>query len=140
MKGSTAGVGGAAAGPSLLSWGGSVGNASAMAPEAWGNSSAAALASDAQGARALMPVAATLRNFRVLLNAAQIAGRDVSYTVRVNGVNTAITCTVPGGVTSASDTVNSVVVAAGDVVEVQVNVVLGTPVNQPTAFSIGVEA
>jgi len=49
------------------------------------------------------------------------AGESVVYTLRLNGVNTALTCTVSGAVDrDASDLVNIVAVTPGDIVTLQV--------------------
>lgn len=61
-----------------------------------------------------------LKNLVVYTSGAAGAGQSFIYTVRLNGVPTAITCTVSGGVAvSASDLVNSVHVVVGDRVTVQ---------------------
>jgi hypothetical protein len=64
------------------------------------------------------PFAGTLRNLRVLHNTAGNAVASITYTVRVNGVDTALT--PAGGAVAGNDTaiksdvVNTVAVAAGD--------------------------
>jgi len=54
---------------------------------------------------------------------AQNAGGSLVFTLRVNGVDTALTVTVPAGtasLTSVADTTNAVTVAAGDLVSMKV--------------------
>ena len=58
------------------------------------------------------PRAGTLRNLRVR----QVAGTgaaNLTYTLRVNGVNTALACTFANNTTDGSDLANSVSIAAG---------------------------
>lgn len=61
----------------------------------------------------LISEAGTLSNLYVTLGAALASGTR-SFTLRVNGVNSALTCTISAGGTAASDTSNSVAVNAGD--------------------------
>ena len=62
--------------------------------------------------------AGTARNLRVRHNAAAGNGQNITYTLRVNGLDTALTCTLAtGAVGDANDLVNSVAVAAGDLIE-----------------------
>lgn len=56
----------------------------------------------------------TLQNTRVKLTTAPGAGKSAVFTLRKNGVDTAITCTISDSATTASDTSNTVTVAAGD--------------------------
>lgn len=60
-----------------------------------------------------MPMAGRLKRLYVTCVAPPTGGSCI-FTVRVNGVDTALTLTVLAGVSSGSDLVNSVVVAAGD--------------------------
>jgi hypothetical protein len=47
------------------------------------------------------------------------AGTTATLTLRKNGVNTALTCTIPVGSSSCSDLVNSVAFVNGDLLSIQ---------------------
>ncbi len=67
--------------------------------------------------------AGTLRNLRVRVTGAGTDTQNVVFTVRKNGVDTAITVTVVNDAAApnlTSDTTHSVVVAAGDLVSISV--------------------
>ncbi len=70
----------------------------------------------------VMPRAATLRNLRVLVAGTQPSDGTLVLTVRKNGVDTALTVTVPAGGTAGqyADTVNAATFAQGDVVSISV--------------------
>lgn len=68
--------------------------------------------------RMVMPVAGVLRNLYVVAAAVAGAAQSFTYTVRVNGADTTITCAVSGAVaTTANDTTHTATVAAGDTVD-----------------------
>ena len=57
----------------------------------------------------------TVSNFRVRLSSnAGSSGTSYTFTVRQNGTNTAVTCTITGAANTCSDTTNTVAFAAGD--------------------------
>ena len=61
----------------------------------------------------------TLSELRVRLSAAAGgAGSSYAFTVRKNGVDTSVTCTIAVAATSCSDTTNSVSFSAGDLISV----------------------
>ena len=62
-------------------------------------------------------------------------GASATVTLRKNGVNTALTCTISGTATSCSDTTNSVTYADGDVLAVIYNEA-GGPANSRIKFNI----
>jgi hypothetical protein len=66
------------------------------------------------------PYAGTLRDFYVRHNNTDGNGNDIVYTVRVNGVATAVTVTLASTSADGSDLANSVAVAAGDLVDIEV--------------------
>jgi hypothetical protein len=111
-----AGANGAA---SLLSW----------ASLNYGNSTSARyLHSDFQNAAAdaneivsqgVVTGAGTLRNLFVGGDTALGGGNSVTYTMRINGVDTALTATLTTGVQLGSDTTHSVSAVAGDAVAIQ---------------------
>jgi hypothetical protein len=71
----------------------------------------------------VMPAGGTLSNLRVLIQVATVQDADaLAFTLRVNGADSALTCTVGGtaGDRSCSDTSNTVSVSAGDLVTLQV--------------------
>lgn len=71
---------------------------------------------------ALVPAAGTLRNLRVRARTAPVGVGSIGYTVRVNGVASALACSVSQGAAphAGSDTVNSVAVVGGDKVSVAI--------------------
>lgn len=64
--------------------------------------------------QAIMPEAGNLRNLAVMVGTAPGAGTSWAFTLRVNGVDTALTCTVSNTSTTASDQSHTVAVNAGD--------------------------
>lgn len=69
-----------------------------------------------------------LKNLYVHRVVAAGVGNTITFTVRVNGVDTAIVATLTGGVAlDATDLVNTAVIAQGDLVEIKVNVTAGVP-------------
>lgn len=79
-----------------------------------------------------MPVAGTVSNLFVRLNAAPGTGGDAAtdsftFTVRKNQTGTSITCTITGTTdTTCSDTTNSETFAQGDLISIET-----TPTNSP---------
>lgn len=82
------------------------------------------------------PRAGTLRNLF-----AQVFGVSAAVTatfkVRVNGVNSALTCTIASSGTLASNTANTVTIAQGDLIVLQT--VLGSAIAGPTSVHISCE-
>jgi hypothetical protein len=67
------------------------------------------------------PYAGTLRDFFVRHNSADGNGNSIVYTVRVNGVASAVSVTLASGaIGQASDLANAVAVAAGDLIDIEV--------------------
>lgn len=61
------------------------------------------------------PIAGTARNLYVNSNSAPGAGETYTITLRLNGANTSVTCTISGAAaTTCSDTSNTATVAAAD--------------------------
>jgi len=60
-----------------------------------------------------VPAAGTVKNFYVRADSA-VGGTSIKYTVRKNGADTAVTCTMTSAQSTCSDTTNSVAFAAGD--------------------------
>lgn len=73
----------------------------------------------------------TISKLRINLTAAPSTGKSFVYTLRVNGVDSALTCTVADAATTASDTTHSVSVAAGDRVSIK-----AVPSGTPTASTV----
>ncbi len=107
---------------SVVGWGNqSVGGTTAdrfMDP--WGAQNQIAGTDGTTNARTVIPRAGTISNFYVRHGNPDGNGNDIVYTVRINGVSTALTVTLASTGSQASDTVNSVAVAAGDNVDVVV--------------------
>jgi hypothetical protein len=66
------------------------------------------------------PRAGTLRNMRVRHNSLVGNGNTIVYTLRVNGVATALSVSLASTTADGSDLVNSVTVAAGDLLDIEV--------------------
>lgn len=83
-------------------------------------------------------VAGTFKSLTVTLRVAPGAGKSITFTLRVNGVDTALTVTISGASqVTASDTTNTVAISPGDRV-VWKKTRVGTPAAL-VAASIGVE-
>ena len=67
-----------------------------------------------------MPAAGTVRNLYVRADGA-VGGTSISYTVRKNGADTAVTCTMTSAQSTCSNTANSVGFSAGDLISVATN-------------------
>lgn len=67
-----------------------------------------------------MPRPGVLRNFFVRHNAPAGNGLDVVYTVRLNGIVTALTVALASTGSDGSDLVSRVVVALGDLIDIRV--------------------
>jgi hypothetical protein len=67
-----------------------------------------------------MPVAGTLKNLFLRLDAALAGGTSIAYTVRKSGAATTVTCTITtaGGAATCSDLTHSVAFAAGDLISI----------------------
>ena len=67
-----------------------------------------------------VPRAGTIRNMRVHTNLPGGNGFGILYTLRVNGVATALAVTLASDVSDGSELATSVVVAAGDLIDIEV--------------------
>jgi hypothetical protein len=67
-----------------------------------------------------MPVAGTLKNFTVRLDAALSGGTSIAYTVRKNGIATTLTCTITtaSAALTFSDVTHTVAFVAGDLISI----------------------
>jgi hypothetical protein len=67
-----------------------------------------------------MPIAGTLKNFTIRLDAALAGGTSIAYTVRKNGVATALTCTITtaSAALSCSDVTHTAAFVAGDLISI----------------------
>ena len=68
-----------------------------------------------------IPRAGTIQNMRVRHNSPAGNGEDIVYTLRVGGVNSALTVTLASTATAGSDLVSTVPVAAADLLDVIVD-------------------
>jgi hypothetical protein len=122
-----------------LGFGGLVGAATG-AMTRYGNSADASLAVDDVSSIIEITSPGILRNLRVTINSALGLGKTINYTVRVNGSDTAITCSISGLTqTQAQDLSNSVAVSAGDEVEIKVSVGAGIPLNVGTRAELEID-
>jgi hypothetical protein len=67
-----------------------------------------------------MPVAGTLKNFTIRLDAALSGGTSIAYTVRKNGAATTLTCTITtaSAALTCSDVTHTVSFVAGDLISI----------------------
>lgn len=128
-----------AAARSILQWQCSGGSPSTAARFMFPYSGVPAAASTAERA-IVVPRSGTLRNLRARAVTAVAGSGTITYTVRVNGASTAITCTVSKGASphEGSDTANSVAVVAGDRVSLQV-AYSSTAAPNPTSLLVSLE-
>lgn len=87
------------------------------------------------GQQIMMPFAGTARNLYISQSAAGGAGKNYTYTVRKNAVDTALTC-VAANATAANDATHSFTFVAGDLLSVKVVVDAAATI---AAVSWGVE-
>jgi len=80
-----------------------------------------------------MPAAGTLKNFYVRADGA-VGGTSIKYTVRKNGADTAVTCTMTSAQSTCSDTTNSVAFLAGDLISIG-STKTGSTTPQPTRWT-----
>jgi hypothetical protein len=85
-----------------------------------------------------VPTDGTLRNLRVRHNGTAGNGNAIVYTVRVNGVATALAVSLASTSSTGSDTTNIVAVVAGDRVDVRVTKAL-TIATSPSDISASLE-
>lgn len=86
--------------------------------------------------RFVVPHGATVKNLYARVGTAPGAGQGVAITVRKNGSDQTLTCTITDTNTSANDTTHSFSVAAGDDISIKaVTTATGTPVD----MTIGLE-
>jgi hypothetical protein len=85
-----------------------------------------------------LPRAGTVRNLRIRHNITAGNGNLIVYTVRINGVATALTVSLASTVSDGSDLVNSVVVASGDLIDIEVTKALDVVVS-PTFIAAALE-
>jgi hypothetical protein len=83
-------------------------------------------------AQQIVPLAGTLSKFYVHLSGSPGNGRSFSFFVRVDGADTAVTCTVADANTSCSDTTHSVAINAGSLIAIR-----AAGAGNPTARSFG---
>jgi hypothetical protein len=71
------------------------------------------------GTQRNVAVSGNLKNFAVALNVAPGGGTSYAFTVRVNGVDTAITCTISGAAKTCADSVDSAAISINDLVSIK---------------------
>ena len=122
---------------SILAWGGTGGQIDNRSYPRYDDGLTTVVAVDTTAARTEITAAGTLRNLRVT-RALRVgnAGTDtITYYVRINGVDSALQCTMTDPATQAQDLVNSVSVVAGDLVEIRA-AIGDTPQNAVTIISV----
>jgi len=83
--------------------------------------------------RQVIPTNGTIGSLYVRTHAAITSGQTLTFTLRVNGVDSALTCTIPNSGQTANDTTHGVSVSAGDIVTLKM---VGTPsgAGRPAVF------
>jgi hypothetical protein len=66
----------------------------------------------------IIPTAGTVKNFYVLAQQGPGTGNSWTMTLRKNGANTSVTCTISNLATQCSDTTHTAVFAAGDLISI----------------------
>jgi hypothetical protein len=95
--------------------------AQVVAGDPAGYSGLGAPATSANYDRAAIPLApGTLTNLRVRTEQSSFPTGTITATLTLNGVNTAITCSITGLANSCTDTTGVVLVAEGDTAAIQV--------------------
>lgn len=79
----------------------------------------------------IVPAAGTVKNFYFVIDTTPASGRSWTLTVRKNGADTAVTCTINNPNTSCSDTTHSVAFAAGDFIAVAITASTPAPGGVP---------
>ena len=87
-------------------------------------------------AQFVISTAGTFRNLYIEVSAAPGGSTSYVFTVRLNGVGTALTCTVSGSNTSCNDTSNNFAVVAGDEVTLESSPAGGTPTATAPQWSV----
>ena len=77
---------------------------------------------------AQFPISGTLSRLEVFAQASPGGGNSWVLTLRVNGVNSSVTCTITGTATRCSDLANSVAITANQTLSVEVS-----PTSNPSA-------
>jgi hypothetical protein len=67
----------------------------------------------------IMPTAGTVKSFYIFVETAPSVGASWTFTLRKNGVDTAVTCTVAGTAQVCSDATHSASFVAGDLISVR---------------------
>lgn len=74
-------------------------------------------------------------NLKVFVTVAPGGVASKQYSVRINGTNSSLTCTITGAATSCSDTTHSASITSGDLVNLRTDP-SGSPSNGDTKFSV----
>ncbi len=90
----------------------------------------------------IIPAAGTVKNFFALVETAPQAGRSWTFTVRKNGADTAVTCTIVGDgvLRTCSDTVNTAAFVSGDLIAIRITRIAARPGQHPRAVDRAVRA
>jgi hypothetical protein len=79
----------------------------------------------------VVAAAGTVKNFYFVIDTTPAAARSWTLTVRKNGANTAVTCTISNPNTSCSDLTHSVAFVAGDFISVAITASAPAPGGTP---------
>jgi len=71
----------------------------------------------------VIPAAGTIKNFYAFVETAPTAGHSWTFTVRRNGADTSVTCTIVGNgvLRTCSDTTHTGAFVAGDLISIRVS-------------------
>jgi hypothetical protein len=81
----------------------------------------------------VIPAPGTVKNVYVFVETAPTAGRSWTFTLRRNGADTPVTCTILGDgvLRTCSDTINSEAFAAGDLISIRISASTPAPSGSP---------
>lgn len=123
---------------SIIAWGNqSVGGPDSLRyMDPWGAQNQIAGTDGTTNARTVAPRAGTISNLFVRHANPQGNGNDITYTVRINGVLSALAVTLASDASQASNLVDSVAVAQGDNVDIEVSKPNGGVGNSPDGITV----
>lgn len=86
-----------------------------------------------------VPITGSIRNLRVRHNTVGTGGNLIVYTVRINGVASALTVSMAANASDGSDLTHSVAISAGDLIDIRATkavIIGGSPVDIVASLEI----
>lgn len=92
-------------------------------------------------AQQVIPTAGKLRKLKVkILNGESIVNSSITFTIRLNGIDTALTCVMNTGSANAEDSTHEISLVAGDLICIKASQAAGTPDSKYFSISLEFEA